>query len=79
MRVNRYLFVLATLVVYTLLGLIPSFRIKLAPLAATTGVDDGSSYFLENFIHNWDFKLITAIVIATVVSMLANSKKIAKD
>lgn len=76
---HRYLFVFSTLVVYTLIGFLPSFRIKLAPMAETIGVDDGTSYFPENLIHNWSFKLITAIVITIVLNMLANRRKITKD
>ena len=83
MKINKYLFVFATLVVYTLINFIPSFRIKLAPLVETTGINDGTNYFFENFIHNWGVKLIIAIIIgiavSMLVSMLVNRKNITKN
>lgn len=70
MRINKCLSILATLVVYTLINFLPSFRIKLAPVADTTSINDGINYFCQNFIHNWQVKLIIAIIMGVVVSIL---------
>ena len=78
-KINKYLLVFTTLVVYTLIGFIPFFRIKLAPVAETTVVNDGTNYFIENFVHNWGFKLIISIIIGVAVSMLVSRSKKTKN
>ncbi|NDL66396.1 hypothetical protein [Anaerotalea alkaliphila] len=78
MRNYKQAFVLALLLVYISIGFLPSFRIKLAPLAGTAGVQDGTNYFLENFLHNWELKLTIAILTAIAAGLLANSRNISE-
>jgi len=58
------------LAVYILIGMTPWFRIKLAPPVEMSEFNGMIYYSYQNFFNNWGFKVITALIIATLVSLI---------
>ena len=74
LKINKYIFIIITSIVYIFIGFVPVFKIKLAPLVEMSEYEAGRYYFLENFAHNWELKLMVALVIAIMVSVLLRKK-----
>ena len=70
-KINKYFFI-PLFVIYILIGYIPGFMIKYAPLVGTSKIQGTIDYFLNNFIHNWGFKLIVALIVVVAVNVLMN-------
>jgi hypothetical protein len=70
LRVNKYVFSITMFVVYTLIGFVPSFRVKLAPLVEMSKYKGKLYYFFENFTHNWGFKITITFIVAAILSVL---------
>jgi len=76
LKINKYVLLITTLIVYIMVGFIPSFRIKLAPLVEMSQLDGKIYYFYENFIHNWEFKLVISLIIVTILGILLSKNKL---
>lgn len=70
MKISKCVFLITAFVVYILIGITPWFRIKLAPLVEMPEFNGMAYYFYHNFINNWGFKVIAALTIATIVSLI---------
>lgn len=75
LKTNKCIFMIITSIVYTSLGFIPAFKIKLAPLVEMSKYEAGRYYFRENFTHNWELKLMVALIIAIMVGILLRKRK----
>jgi len=55
------------------MGYIPALMIKFTPLSGTI-LEDTIDYILRNFVHNWEFKLIVALSIVIIGSIIINKE-----
>ncbi|WP_315119822.1 hypothetical protein [uncultured Clostridium sp.] len=76
MKINKYVFLITMFTVYILIGMAPWFRIKLAPPVEMSEFNGRMYYFYNNFIHAWGFKVIVALIIATIVSLIIRKRAI---
>ncbi|WP_315120864.1 hypothetical protein [uncultured Clostridium sp.] len=76
MKINKCVFLITMLTVYILIGMTPWFRIKLAPPVEMSEFNGMIYYFYHNFIHAWGFKVIVALIIATIVSLIIRKRSI---
>jgi hypothetical protein len=74
-KINKYIFLISTFIIYTLLGLLPILKIKLSPPAVEMSRGVGLLYYFQNnFTHNWDLKLMISLVIAIVPAILLRKR-----
>lgn len=78
LKINKYIFLITTFVAYTFIGLMPAFRVKLAPPVEMSKYQGDLYYFYENFTHNWGLKITIAFIVAAIVSPLISKVRIMK-
>jgi hypothetical protein len=64
------MFIIITFTVYTLIGYIPGFMIKLAPPLDMPPFNAKIYYFVENFKKIWHLKLIVALIVALLLTVI---------
>jgi len=76
LKINKYVFLITMFIVYVLIGMTPWFRIKLAPPVEIPEFNGIIYYFYYNFIYAWGFKIIVALIIATIVNLIIRKRAI---
>jgi hypothetical protein len=72
-KMNKYVFLISTFIIYTLLGL-TMFKIKLAPPVEMSKGMGKLYYFQNNFTHNWELKLMISLIIAIIPAVLLRKR-----
>jgi hypothetical protein len=75
LKFNKHIYIITTIAVYTLIGFMPTFRIKLTPPVEMSPSAGRLYYFFHNFTSNWGFKIILALIIAAIISVLICKSK----
>lgn len=70
LKINKFVFLVTMCLVYILIGMIPGFKIKLVPPVEMSQFNGMIYYFYHNFTNDWRFKVIAALIIATIVSLI---------